>query len=52
MKFQGEKLISEVEIIAKEKNCSFVQVDTMNLQTLKFYKKLYYKTIDVVKNII
>ena len=35
----GSKLMQKAEALAKEKNCNFVSVNTMDFEALEFYKK-------------
>ncbi|MCL6603660.1 MAG: GNAT family N-acetyltransferase [Paenibacillus sp.] len=46
----GKKLMSEVEKIAKDKQCEFIKVDTLSFQALDFYKKDGYEVFGVIQN--
>ncbi|MBS0287544.1 MAG: GNAT family N-acetyltransferase [Proteobacteria bacterium] len=39
----GTKLMQSVEKLAKEQQCNFIAVNTMNWEALDFYKKLGFK---------
>jgi ribosomal protein S18 acetylase RimI-like enzyme len=47
----GKKLLAEAEQEAEKRGCKYAHVDTMSFQAPKFYKKLHYKVIGIVKNI-
>lgn len=44
----GSKLLSEIEEIAKEKECTFVKLNTFSFQAPDFYLKKEYKVISVI----
>jgi len=46
----GRRLLEEAEKISREKNCSFVQLNTFSFQAPEFYKKHGYKVIAVIEN--
>jgi GNAT superfamily N-acetyltransferase len=46
----GKKLLSEVEKIAKDKNCDFIKLDTLSFQALDFYKKQGYEIFGSIEN--
>ncbi|ULO09357.1 GNAT family N-acetyltransferase [Paenibacillus sp. 19GGS1-52] len=46
----GLKMMNEAEIIAKEKKCDFIKVDTLSFQALDFYKKLGYEVYGTINN--
>ncbi|MNP61417.1 Acetyltransferase (GNAT) family protein [compost metagenome] len=46
----GKKLLEEAEKISREKNCSFIKLNTFSFQAPDFYKKYGYKIIAVIEN--
>ena len=44
----GAKLLSEVEDIAKQKGCTFIQLNTFSFQAPDFYVKQGFKEIAVI----
>lgn len=46
----GTKLLEEAEKISREKNCSFIKLNTFSFQASEFYKKYGYKIIAVIEN--
>lgn len=46
----GKRLLEEAEKISREKNCSFIQLNTFSFQAPEFYKKYGYKIIVVIEN--
>lgn len=46
----GKRLLEEAEKISREKNCSFIQLNTFSFQAPEFYKKYGYKIIAVIEN--
>ena len=46
----GTKLLEEAEKISREKNCSFIKLNTFSFQAPEFYKKYGYKIIAVIEN--
>jgi GNAT superfamily N-acetyltransferase len=47
----GTKLLAEIEMIALEKQCDFIKVDTLSFQALHFYKKNGYKVYGSIDNV-
>ncbi|MER2037644.1 MAG: GNAT family N-acetyltransferase [Solibacillus sp.] len=47
----GTKLLAEIEMIALEKQCDFIKVDTLSFQALDFYKKNGYKVYGSIDNV-
>lgn len=39
----GSKLLSEIEFIARERQCKFIHLDTFSFQAIDFYKKYGYE---------
>lgn len=46
----GKRLLEEAEKVSREKNCSFIQLNTFSFQAPEFYKKYGYKIIAVIEN--
>lgn len=46
----GAKLLSEVENMAREKQCEFVKLDTLSFQALDFYIKQGYEIYGKIEN--
>ncbi|MEC0126645.1 GNAT family N-acetyltransferase [Paenibacillus pabuli] len=46
----GSRLLSEVERIAREKSCDFIQLNTFSYQAPEFYKKHGYQLILTIEN--
>jgi len=46
----GRRLLEEAEKISREKECSFIQLNTFSFQAPGFYQKHDYKVIAVVEN--
>ncbi len=46
----GSKLLNEIEEIARQKNCTFIKLNTFSFQAPKFYLKHGYEVIAVIEN--
>ena len=46
----GKRLLEEAEKISREKDCSFIKLNTFSFQAPEFYKKYGYKVIAVIEN--
>ncbi|TJY41090.1 GNAT family N-acetyltransferase [Cohnella pontilimi] len=46
----GSKLMNEIELIARQKGCTFIKLNTFSFQAPEFYKKHGYKEIAVIDN--
>ncbi|MRN56090.1 GNAT family N-acetyltransferase [Paenibacillus monticola] len=46
----GKKLLEEAEKIAREKNCTFIKLNTFSFQAPEFYRKYGYKIIAIIEN--
>ena len=46
----GKRLLEEAEQIAKQKDCTFIKLNTFSFQAPEFYKKYGYKEIAVIEN--
>ncbi|MBQ4898778.1 GNAT family N-acetyltransferase [Paenibacillus sp. Marseille-P2973] len=46
----GKQLLDEAEQISREKNCSFIKLNTFSFQAPDFYKKNGYQIIAVIEN--
>ncbi|MBM7691406.1 GNAT superfamily N-acetyltransferase [Peribacillus deserti] len=46
----GQKLLSEAERIAIDKNCDFIKLDTLSFQALGFYQKQGYDVFGSIEN--
>lgn len=46
----GEKLLNEIESLAKTKNCRLIHLDTFDFQAKEFYEKHGYEVFGVLKD--
>jgi len=46
----GKKLLAEAERISRDKNCSFIKLNTFSFQAPEFYKKYGYQIIATIEN--
>ncbi|MFC6333126.1 GNAT family N-acetyltransferase [Paenibacillus septentrionalis] len=46
----GTKLLSEVEGIARQKQCDFIKTDTLSFQALDFYRKHGFEVYGLIDN--
>lgn len=46
----GKQLLEEAEKISREKNCTFIKLDTFSFQAPDFYQKHGYKIVAVIEN--
>jgi len=46
----GKRLLEEAEQVAKQKDCTFIKLNTFSFQAPEFYKKYGYKEIAVIEN--
>ena len=46
----GKKLLEEAERISREKNCSFIKLNSFSFQAPDFYRNYGYKVIAVIDN--
>ncbi|WP_213518305.1 GNAT family N-acetyltransferase [Paenibacillus montaniterrae] len=46
----GSKLLMEIERIAREKECTFIKLNTFSFQAPNFYKKHGYQVIAIIDN--
>ncbi|MXO79154.1 GNAT family N-acetyltransferase, partial [Paenibacillus sp. OT2-17] len=44
----GSQLLGEIEQIAKDKGCNFIQLNTFTFQAPKFYEKHGYEVVGVI----
>ncbi|KAA0549924.1 GNAT family N-acetyltransferase [Bacillus sp. BGMRC 2118] len=47
----GSKLLTEVELLAVNRKCDFIKVDTLSFQALEFYEKHGYKVFGQLDNV-
>lgn len=46
----GRSLLDKAENLAREKNCTFIKLNTFSFQAPEFYKKYQYEVMAVIEN--